>query len=297
MAVEFLDSYREEVGGLGVAGSTRHEQPIERDKAIRGLLLPTAIASPDELIDRLTVPVKGKGRRTIRTDVNHRPLRPAKHKEIRSAFEELSRSSQARGSIELVDATTRVAGLGSLGLRRYLALVRGGAAGDRLRLLDVKESAPPVLRSCIDAPQPHWGEGESARVVEAERIILGVPAGGLATVEVGGRSCRVRQMIPDANRSKLSRLRREPARLREAVRAAGVIGARAHARGASALDPDRAADLGRWATGPDFDALLVASARAADRSRAMFDAFVASTRRKSVRKALGLPPAGSVPSS
>ena len=294
MAVEFLDRYRQELGALVVAGRLGEPEPAEGEAAIRSLLLPTAFASRDAMIDRLTRPSKRKGHRVIRTDDDHRPVGSKRRKELGDAFDGLAEASQSHAGIELLDVSTRVAGLGSLGMRRYLALVRGGGAGDRIRLLDVKEAGPPALRACVDAPQPNWGEGEAARVVHAERIVLGVPESGLATIQVGGRSCRLREMVPEANRSKLSRLRHEPARLRHAVRAAGGIAARAHARGAQALDEDRGVDLGRWATGSDFDSILVASVRAADRSRAMFDSFRATIGRKSVRKALGLPPEAAI---
>ena len=289
MAVEFLDHYRQEVGAIVVTGRIGEVGPVEGDGAIRSLLLPTAFASRDAVIGQLTRPAK-KGAREIRVDDERRRVGPKKLRELQVAFDGLAKASQAAGAVEVLDATRRIAGLGSLGLRRYLVLVRGGTAGDRLRLLDVKEAKPSVLSFCIDAPQPNWGPGEADRVIQAERIVLGKPESGLAALEVGGRSCRVREMIPEANRSKLSRLRREPARLREAVRAAGGIAAHAHARGAVALDPAREADLGRWATGPDFDAIMVASARSADRCRGYSEEFRASLARKSIRKRLGLPP-------
>lgn len=290
LAVEFLDHYR----GAAAQSSGRDEDETAANEAIRGLLLPTAFASRDAVIERLTRPDKRKGRRLIRTGVERRRLRKKKREELQSSFNALTKASDVHGSIEVLDATTRVAGLGSLGLRRYLVLARGGTGGDRLRLLDVKEVTPSALRECVSGPQPDWGPGEASRVVFAERTILGKPESGLATIDLGGRSCRVREMIPDANRSRLSRLRRDPARLREAVRAAGAIAARAHARGAAILDHGRGDDLARWATGPAFDAILVASTRAADRTRAMYDAFVASIRRKDVRKTLGLPAAAAV---
>ena len=289
MAVEFLDRYRQEVGAMVVSGRIGEVGPVEGDEAIRSLLLPTAFASRDAVIGRLTRPAK-KGGRAIRVDDERRRVGPKRRRELQAAFDELSEASHPAGAIEVLDATRRIAGLGSLGLRRYLVLVKGGTAGDRMRLLDVKEAIPSALRFSIDAPQPNWGPREADRMIQAERIVLGKPESGLASIEVGGRSCRVREMIPEANRSKLSRLRREPVRLREAVRAAGGIAARAHTRGAVALDPAREADLGRWATGPNFDSILVASARAADRSRKNFDEFRATLARKSIRKRLGLPP-------
>jgi uncharacterized protein (DUF2252 family) len=233
---------------------------------------------------------KGEDHPLIRRDPKKHSIRPKTIEKIREGFESLESVAGIARPIEVIDATSRIAGLGSLGLRRYLVLVQGVSSGERLRLLDVKEAAPSALRDFIDTLQPDWGEGEADRIIRAERLVLDDPERGLAAVEIGQRGCRVREMIPDANRSKLSRLRRDPVKLREAVRAAGGIAARAHVRGAMAVGPERETSLASWANGPAFDSILVAAARAADRCQSEFEQYRRLIGRKTVRKKLQLAP-------
>ncbi len=290
LVVEFLDCYREEVASVATAGSVDGVDPSSGEGEVLDLLGPTSVGSREALLARQTVDVHKLGRHSLRVDGEHRPVGKKKLDSIRSAFREMAEASEVHRSIEVIDATTRVAGLGSLGLRRYLVLTRRDADRGHPRLLDVKEAAPSALQSCVDCPQPAWGQGEAARVITAERLVLGKPESGLAEVIIGPRSYRVRDMIPDANRSKLSRLRRAPMQLRSAVRAAGGIAAWSHARGVHALDPLRVVSLAQWSGGAAFDSIMVAAARAADRCRDDYDSFRRSLARRSVRRRLGLSP-------
>jgi uncharacterized protein (DUF2252 family) len=290
MVVEFLDHYRKEIAATVITGQIGSVDSLNSRGAVLELITPTAIGSRKELLVATTQYSKRLRHPTIRLDAKKRPITSKKRDEIESAFRELSVRSEMHRSIEVLDATTRLAGLGSLGLRRYLLLVKGGTAEDHLRLLDMKEASPSALRHCIDLPQPAWGEGEAARVIAAERIVLEKPESGLAAIAMSGRTYRVRGMTPDANRSKLSRLRGDVAKLREVVRVAGSIAAWAHYRGCEAIEKGRASALNTWANGASFDALMVAAAKAADCSHADFEAYQKSLRRRSVRKRLGLSP-------
>ena len=290
MVVEFLDSYRKEVIASAVSGRIGVVDPMTSHGAILKLITPTAVGSRDALLAQQTEPSRKLGHPVIRLDPKTRPVNAKKRQEIGEAFEELANRSEIHRSIKVLDVTTRIAGLGSLGLRRYLVLVEGGIVEDRLRLLDVKEAVPSALHVCVDAPQPYWGPDEASRIINAERLDLERPESGLATLHFADRSFRIREMIPDANRSKLSRLRGDTAKLREVVRVAGAIAGWAHYRGVEAIEAGRAAELNHWASGPSFDAVMVSAARAADRSRSDFEGFKKALTRKSVRKRLKLSP-------
>ena len=290
MVVEFLDAYRKEVAASAVSGRIGEIDPLINQGAILDLITPTAVGSRDALLASQTEPSKKLGHPVIKLDEKKRPVSVKKRKEIHDAFKTLADHSEHHRSIKVVDVSTRIAGLGAMGLRRYLVLVEGGATEKQLRLLDVKEAIPSALRVCVDTPQPAWGHNEASRIINAERLVLERPESGLAAIEFADRSFRVRDMVPDANRSKLSRLRRDTVKLREVVRVAGSITAWAHFRGVEAIELGRAVDLNHWAGGPSFDAVMVAAARAADRSRSDFECFQASLKRKSIRKQLGLAP-------
>jgi len=68
---------------------------------------------------------------------------------------------------EVIDAVFRVAGLGSLGLKRYLFLLKSTNRQEKYLLVDMKQaknsSLEPVVKS-LNIPQPKWN-------TEAERII------------------------------------------------------------------------------------------------------------------------------
>jgi len=65
---------------------------------------------------------------------------------------------------ELLDVARRIAGIGSLGVDRYVLLVEGKGSPDHNYLLDLKEARTSCLRPHLAIPQPPW-------TTEAERIV------------------------------------------------------------------------------------------------------------------------------
>ena len=171
------------------------------------------------------------------------------------------------------DVTGRIAGVGSLGVRRYLALLEGEGPPDGYRLLDIKQVEPSALVGCTIAAQPDYGGDEAQRVVQAQTILQGHPAAGLDALHIGPYACRIREMIPEENRSSLDRFRRQPAKLREAVETAGLLTAWSHLRGGTAgagpnqdQKQDHWPELADWSNGAAIDAVLAAAARYAERT-------------------------------
>lgn len=61
---------------------------------------------------------------------------------------------------KVLDVAFRIAGTGSLGVQRYVLLVR---AGDKLHLLDLKEARPSSLKPYVPVRQPLWSS-EACRI-------------------------------------------------------------------------------------------------------------------------------------
>jgi hypothetical protein len=94
------------------------------------------------------------------------------------------------------------------------------------------------------------------------------PTAGLDVLEVAGTPFRLREMIPEENRTSLDRFQKKPARLRLAIQEAGRLTALAQRRGAGALPGGSAVEgLAGWAAGPALDSVLAAAARFAERTR------------------------------
>jgi uncharacterized protein (DUF2252 family) len=179
----------------------------------------------------------------------------------------------------VLDVTGRIAGVGSLGVRRYTVLVSGGGTPEKNRLFDLKECLPSSLGSCASRPWPFPDESDAARVVRAQRMLQASPTAGLDVVKVGTTQVRLREMIPEENRSSLDRFNKKPAKLRLAVEEAGLLTALSHLRGAEAFSQEGGIhELARWATGPALDSVLAAGVRFADHSRADHRQFRAELR-------------------
>ena len=170
----------------------------------------------------------------------------------------------------------RIAGVGSLGVRRYIALVEKKSPPKRFHLLDVKEAKPSAVAGCATENLPGSEADEASRVVLAQTILQGHVALGLDLLKIGSRSYRIREMIPAENRSSLDRFQRQPARLLRAVEAAGRLTARSHLRGAC-FKPELNCrpELAKWTTSSSLDAVLAAAVRFTERTNVEFANFVA----------------------
>ena len=151
MVLTYLDSYRAATADPKpgeVAPSSGHG-------AIWDLLSVTAAGTQVALLDHVTRR-KRSGRRAIRAGWNHPKLGPDRTKVVRGAIDTyLEDHAEGKGHPpRVLDLTGRIAGVGSLGVRRYLALVGDGKHDDADRVLDVKECGASAILPCATGPQP-----------------------------------------------------------------------------------------------------------------------------------------------
>ena len=93
-------------------------------------------------------------------------------------------------------------------------------------------------------------------------------------IPLGDTEFRIREMIPEENRSNLDRFQRKPKKLYEAIVVAGRLTGLAHLRGAKNVEGrDETAALTKWANGPALDSVLAAASRYAERTRLAFKQF------------------------
>ena len=240
---------------------------------IWNLLGRTARGDQAELLERNTKTDKAGNRRIRRNSGKYPAIGAKKAALLREAIEGYGRQTGRPEAYRVLDVAGRVVGIGSLGLRRYVVLIEGGGSQEQNRLLDIKEARPSALRGCTDQAQPEARGDDARRVVEAQRRLQARPTAGLDTLEVDARAYRMRELIPEENRSSLDRLRKRPGRLRRAVAVAGRLTGWAHLRGSRVDGEDRGGELARWAEGPGLDAVIASAVRYADRTRRDYVAY------------------------
>lgn len=273
MTLVFLDDYRRASAKTGSTGRVGEVKWGKGEGPLWDLLGETALADPLSLLERLTRTKRSGERRIMPSRERFPKLNRKRAALVAKAVEHYGRRRKAAKAFRVLDVAGRIAGVGSLGVRRYTVLVvgKGGPAGNRL--LDLKEALPSALLPCTDQRQPDTGGDEARRVVDSQRQLQARPTRGLDVIDVDGRPFRMRELIPDENRSRLSRLHEQPEKLRRAVAVAGQLTAWSHLRGSRLPGEDRTAALTRWATGPALESVLAAAARCADRTLHDYQVF------------------------
>ncbi len=278
MTLAYLENYRDAVLKAVASGSVHEIVPHGGHGPIQEILGDTAIATQAELL-KAKIRRKSDGRLLIRRNDTETDISQNRFDEIAAALESHGQNLGKPETFKVHDLAFRIAGVGSLGVRRYLALVEGAGPPDGYQLLDIKEAGASAVAPCATDTLPGSAGDEARRVVLSQKILQGHVAAGLDELKIGQRSYRMREMIPAENRSSLDRFQKQPERLRRAVERAGRLTASSQLRGARCKpDHDRWPDLACWAKGPSLDAVLAAAARFTERTNRQYAEFQAATR-------------------
>lgn len=267
IALVFLDRYRDAVVEAVQTGTAGEIAPRSGTGPVWDLLNKTALGTQQDLLDQQTIRKK-HGDRVIDNSAGKRPpVDRSVAARVTQAVEELGARLNKAKAYRVLDVTGRIAGIGSLGLLRYVVLIEGDGSPDKNRLIDVKEERPSVVVDAAGISQPQKYPTEAERVIAAQLRLQAKPARGLATLSIDGRSFRVRELISEENRSSLDHLQKKPGKLREAVETVGQLVGWSHLRG---MPPGEWGSLAQWTTGPGIDTLLTAAVRFADLTRAQY---------------------------
>ena len=267
---DFLDAYRERL----VAGKALW---VERDTAsglVHQLLDGLRKRERAAFLDGRTVR-KGK-KRLIRLDNGKAlPVTEKQRERIAQFMAGVARTRDDPAFYEVLDVARRIAGNGSLGVDRFVILVRGKGPPDGHYLLDLKEALPSALLPVLKTPQPAW-KSEAARVVAVQRRMQAVSMAFLLPERLGKRAYLLRELQPTEDRVTLDAARSGLPALREAVATMGHIVASAQLR-SSGRDGSAIADqliefgAARWRK-----SLLAAAEASAKQLRADWKTFCAA---------------------
>lgn len=132
-------------------------------------------------------------------------------------------------TFEVLDVARRIAGTGSLGLERYVILVRGAGAPNGFFLLDLKHQPGSVLIPFVKQQQPAW-PSEADRVIAIQRRAQAVAPAFLSMLEIDGRSFVLKELMPTQDRLSLEHWHGKFRRLEKLMRTMGELVAWSHLR-------------------------------------------------------------------
>jgi uncharacterized protein (DUF2252 family) len=146
-----------------------------------------------------------------------------------------------------VDIARRIAGNGSLGLERYLALVQGNGSFDGQYLIDIKLATPSALAAHTGVRQPRW-QHEAQRVATIQGTAQSIAPALLGAVAIGQHSYLIKEMQPTADRVDVSALKGKSRTLTALIRTMAEVSAWGHLRGSSRYGAAAADALADFAT-------------------------------------------------
>jgi uncharacterized protein (DUF2252 family) len=202
---------------------------VEREIAqglLRTLLDGLRKESAGKLVDERTE-LRGR-KRVLRLDKDKAlPVTAAQRKAVTAFMESFAKAQTDPAFFHMLDVAQRVSGLGSLGLERYVVLVRGESR-DGNGLLDLKQSRPSSLAGQLKR-QPRW-LSEAHRVVALQNRLQAAPPAFLQPVLLDERAFVLRSLQPSGDRISLKRVQKPDSDLEQALGTLGSLVAWAQLR-------------------------------------------------------------------
>ncbi len=174
---------------------------------------------------------------------------------------------------QVLDVARRIAGTGSLGVERYVILVRGKGHPDGNYLLDLKQALPSSLTPHLKTAQPEW-QTQAHRIVATQYGMQAVPMAFLHPVRMDGEPYVLRGLQPSEDRVSWNQRRQNMADWTMLLQTLGRVLAWAQLRSAGREGSAIADELMDFGSDPDWNAhLLSASQDCAQRLREDAAAF------------------------
>lgn len=195
---------------------------IEREIAqglVRRLLDGLRKEADGRLVDERTE-MRGR-KRVLRLDKDKAlPVNAAQRKAVTAFMESFAKTQNDPATFHLLDVAQRVSGLGSLGVERYVLLVRGDSR-DGNALLDLKQARPSSLAGELKR-QPRWLT-EAHRVVALQNRLQAVPPAFLQPALLDETAFVLRSLQPSADRISLKGVKKADSELEQALGTLGQL--------------------------------------------------------------------------
>jgi uncharacterized protein (DUF2252 family) len=161
--------------------------------------------SEKELLKKRTISKKKKIMLSLE-DERHFKLDKKLRRELKAHINEwIKTSSDGPYNYEVISAVFRLAGTGSIGLKRYLFLSRSTNTKNKYLLLDMKQARASAVQPYLPVQQLAW-ETEAARVIGVQQRMQNVPAALLSTTVFRDESYIIQELQPVKDSIKFKQL-------------------------------------------------------------------------------------------
>jgi uncharacterized protein (DUF2252 family) len=164
-----------------------------------------------------------EGKRALRIDGKRfTPASETERAAVTDAIQHWAAKEPDPNFFKVLDVAHRIAGIGSLGVTRYVLLVEGKGSPDQNYILDLKQELPTSLERYLKLPQPHWSN-QGERVVSIQQWTQVMPPALLNAVELDGTGFVLRELQPQEDKVQVEHLAAKLERWQEVVTVIGKV--------------------------------------------------------------------------
>lgn len=254
----FLRTYTQHLS----IGKARYVEEETANGIVRTFMERICQRKQKELIRQRTEEGKN-GRLQLRIDrVRFFPIDKTLRKELTTHINQwMQHSTVLKDRYEVIDACFRVAGTGSLGVHRFVFLVRNTRDPKKHLLIDMKEALTSSVQPWLSNPQPVW-PSEAERVVAIQRRMQNINPALLSTTLFQGVPYVLKEMQPTADKIDFLLVKDRYKDIACVVEDMAFLTASAQLRSAGRQGASIPDDLIAFGREPDWQAPLLAYARA-----------------------------------
>ncbi|MHA4807808.1 DUF2252 domain-containing protein [Flavitalea flava] len=191
----FLETYSATLA----RGRARYLEPQTANGIVRLFMEKICERKQKELIRERTV--KNDDKLNLRIDeIRFFSLDKSLKKEVSDHITQwIGKEPQLQNRYRVIDAAFRVAGTGSLGVKRYVFLLKNKQDLKKHLLIDMKQTLPSSLQPWVNTTQPSW-TNEAERVIAVQNRMQNIPPALLSPTLFKGDPFVVKELQPTADR-------------------------------------------------------------------------------------------------
>lgn len=141
----------------------------------------------------------------------------------------IATSNDGPYNFKVISTVFRMAGTGSLGVKRYLFLLKSTNTKNKYLLLDMKQSRPSSLAPFVPVQQLQW-DNEAERIIAIQKRMQNVPSALLSTTLFRDEAFVIQELQPVKDTIKFKLLADDYRGMYEVISAMGQLTASAQLR-------------------------------------------------------------------
>jgi len=221
----YVKAYAQALG----KGRSRYIEPQTAQGIVQAFLTKVADRKQKELVSERTV--KQMGQLVLRIDNKKLFLieQALKTRLCDHINNWLQQQFNGHRQYRVIDAGFRIAGTGSIGVKRYIFLVERLDVEGKYLLIDMKQAMPSVVEPNINIQQPAW-QSEAERVVAVQERMQNISPALLAATVFENESYVIKEMQPTADKIDFSTLKNRYTDIKAVVEDMALLTASAQLR-------------------------------------------------------------------